>query len=70
MNPQLRALLLVSQIVIDAVREAGPDGVPESIVFLALENHGCTLKQWEQISSILIDAGRIRRENFRLYEVA
>ena len=42
-----------------AAKEAGPAGAPNGVVFAAFQAHGVSLNVYQQILSILVNAGRI-----------
>lgn len=65
-----RALLAIGDAIIETVKEVAPDGAPASSIYLALMEHGCTLAQFEQIMSALVEAGQLRQEGHFYYYAA
>src|SRR4051812_7142671 len=61
------ALLGIANAIVDSVAEAGDLGCAESTIYLALQQHGGTIETHNGLIDILIRAGRLRRENHRLY---
>jgi hypothetical protein len=62
-----RALLAIATAIIEAVKEVEPDGAPAGSIYLALMEHGCSLAQFEQIMSALVEAGKLRQEGHLYY---
>lgn len=57
-------LLAIANAIVETVREAGPEGAPASFLFIALQENGCTIEQFETIMSVLVEAGKLtRRDN-------
>lgn len=59
---QIKALRLVCDAVIDAVRAAGSLGAPGGVIYAALMGQGCTLSQFESLMSGLVRAGKLHRD--------
>jgi hypothetical protein len=63
LNPnQARALALVVEAVVEAVKAAGPNGAPGGTLYAALMSQGCTLSQFESLMGALVRLGKVRRE--------
>ena len=62
-----RAILAIATAIIETVKEVEPDGASGDSIYLALMKHGCTLAQFEQIMSALVEAGRLRQEGHLYY---
>jgi len=60
---QVQAALAVINVVRDAIREAGPEGIASGPLYAMLMEFGCSLKTYEAIIGILIEAGVITRSN-------
>jgi hypothetical protein len=60
-----RAVLAIANAIIEAVREAGPEGAPASSLYLALAERGCSFSQFEQLMSALVSAGKLRQDCYR-----
>ena len=56
-NEQIAALKAVAKAITEAVAIAGPLGAPGGHLYAALMSAGCTLSQFEQIMSGLVNAG-------------
>lgn len=57
------ALKLILDVLLDAVRAGGDHGAPGGVVYAALMTHApnCTAAQFEQLMSILVDAGKVTK---------
>ena len=70
-NPsQIRALLLVAESVIEAVKVAGDQGAPGGYIYAAMMGHGCSLQQFESIMSCLCRTGKLRKSGQLYFWVA
>ncbi len=58
---QIKAIRMIADAIIDAVKAAGPLGAPGGIIYAALMAHGCTLDQFNTLMSVLTQAGKLRR---------
>lgn len=59
---QLRITLgRIADSIVEAVALAGPAGVPESAVYLAIAQHGGTIEHHRAFVDVLIATGRLRR---------
>lgn len=56
---QASALRLIVSAVMDAVKAAGPDGVPGGVLYAALMAQGCTLSQFESLMGALVRNGSL-----------
>lgn len=65
----IHALRTIADAIIEAVREAGAEGVSASVLYMALAEHGCSFAQFEQIMSALVQAGKLRTEGYRYFVV-
>ena len=61
-----RAILAICTAIVEAVKES-PEGAPAGSLYLALTEHGCTLAQFEQIMSALVETGLLRQEGHLYY---
>jgi hypothetical protein len=52
-----RLLLMISQIILEGVRAAGPLGAPGGHLYADLMIYGCTLEQFESIMRGMVGAG-------------
>ena len=52
---------------LEAVKAGGELGVPEGIIYTALMTAGGSLKQYETMRDILVEAGRIRKAGNLLF---
>ena len=59
--PQLKALLGVTDAIIESVKAAGTQGAPGGKIYAALMAQGCTLNQYEMLMSMIVEAGKLRR---------
>ncbi len=66
---QLDAIFKATDAVKAAVNAAGPLGVGESYVHLALQNFGASTATCAQIVDLLVEAGKIRRVGHQLFGV-
>jgi hypothetical protein len=57
-----RAVLAIANAIVEAVREVEPDGAPATSLYLAMMEFGCSLAQFEQLMSALVEAGKLRQE--------
>ena len=58
---QARALRLIVDVVVDAVKAAGDHGAPGGVIYAALMGQGCSLSQYESLMGALVRAGKLRR---------
>ena len=63
----MHAARAIAKSVVDTVKEAGPQGAPESSIYLAMSEQGCTQEQYQTLISVMCEAGMIRRSNNCLY---
>jgi hypothetical protein len=56
---QLMAVAMIGLTIVAAVKAAGPLGVPGGTIYAGLMGHGCTLSQFENLMSILLQSGKI-----------
>ena len=56
-NEQITALRAIAKAITETVALAGPLGAPGGHLYAALMSAGCTLNQFEQIMSGLVNAG-------------
>jgi hypothetical protein len=54
-------LRLLVDVVVDSVREAGPEGAPGGVLYAALMTQGCTYQQFESLVSGLVSVGKLTR---------
>lgn len=57
----------IAEAIRDAVREAGEQGAPESSIYLALSEQGCTPEQYQAIIGAMIELDMLRRKGNCLY---
>ncbi len=58
------AIAATLDIIRDGIRDAGQ--LQRGLLFLALQEHGCTLAQYQEIERHLLADGRVRRNGNRL----
>ena len=58
---QITALRSIARAIIETVQQSGPLGAPGGHLYAALMAQGCTLNQFEQIMSGLVDAGKLEK---------
>ena len=63
----ITATLALANMVIETVREAGPQGAPETSIYLALQEHGCTQEQYTVFIETLITLRKLKRVNHTLF---
>ena len=61
-SAQARALALIVEAVIDAVKTAGPTGAPGGVLYAAMMSFGCTLQQFESLMSMLVRTDVLKRD--------
>lgn len=59
-------IITLIQTIDEAVRLAGPDGIPSGHLYAMLISAGIDLATYERLLGILIEAGQIRREDSHL----
>lgn len=59
-------LMLVISATLDAIRAFGSRGVVAGDLYAVLMSHGCTMNQYEGIVSVLVEAGKVRRDGNRI----
>ena len=68
MNEQQRqAALAFISIILDTVREAGPQGCPAGPLYAALMSYGVSHTTFETMIGALVTAGLLRRSNHVLF---
>lgn len=68
-NTQMRAVLAITDAIVEAVKAAGTLGAPGGTIYAALMAHGITLAQYEQLMAALVGAGKLTKQG-HLYFVA
>lgn len=61
-NERASALALLLNALVEAVAAGGAEGVPGGTLYAALMQQGCSLQQFDSFMSILVDAGRVRKD--------
>ena len=61
-----RAIIAICTAIVETVKES-PGGAPATSIYLACMEFGCTLVQFEQVMSALVEAGRLRQEGHLYY---
>ena len=62
---QARAIALMADAVVDAVKVAGPLGAPGGVLYAGLMSLGLSLGQFEALMSMLVRANVLKREGER-----
>ena len=57
----VRALVAITNIIVDVVRSSGTEGAPGGVLYAALMRYGCTLEQFEQIMGALVIAKKVTK---------
>jgi hypothetical protein len=68
-NEQIRLVRMIADGIVDTVREAGPLGAPSGPMYLAMQEQGCTLSQYQSIMGALVRAGRLVQDG-HVYRIA
>lgn len=68
-SQQAAALRAIAEIVINAVRVAGPMGAPGGHIYAAMMAGGISLSQYQQIMAGLVRAGKLTKHG-ECYRVA
>ena len=63
----LSATHLIMNAIVEAVEVAGDDGVPETVVAAAMMQEGCQPRLFNEFLGALVETGRLRRKDGRLY---
>lgn len=58
---KLQAVALLGLTVVQAIKAAGPLGLPGGTIYAGLMAHGCTYEQYEKLMAILVQSGKLRR---------
>lgn len=58
---RIKALRMISDVIMSAVDAAGSLGCPAGVLYAALMAHGCTLAQFESIMGALVRGGSLRK---------
>jgi hypothetical protein len=64
-----QAVIQILKAVYETIVEAGPMGAPAGHLYAALMTTGCTLDQYQQIETLLISTGKVRKSGHVLYAV-
>jgi hypothetical protein len=59
---ELEIQLFALDLVAECVEECGENGAPAGYLYAVLMHHGCTHEQFEQMMSVLVTAGRLRKQ--------
>jgi hypothetical protein len=65
-NKTRYAIRKVAQAIVETVREAGPDGAPETSVYLALAEVGASMAQYNALIDALVHVGELKRRGHLL----
>lgn len=57
----------VAHAILETIKEAGDEGAPSGVVYLACSEMGMSLHQYEQIIEGFMSLGAIERRNHVLY---
>lgn len=63
------SLVLAGKAIYQTVREMGAQGAPEGPMYLACQEFGLTLEDWQTLTQVLFDAKLVRRESHCLFAV-
>jgi len=61
------ALLQIVDVIVEAIKERGPEGTPEGPLYAMLMTFGCTLEQFNMFVEVLVTTGQIRKRGNLLY---
>jgi hypothetical protein len=65
----LVAFLQLVEVVIDRVKDAGPQGAPAGPLYATLMSAGMTLQQFEQMMDAIVKSGRLRKSGHLYFYV-
>ena len=51
----------IADAIIDTVREAGITGCPGGALYMAMQQHGCTIEQYNIIMGTLVECKKLRK---------
>ncbi len=66
--PTAKAFSAVLEIIVEAVKEGGPLGVPGGHLYAALMAYGCSLSLFERMMEVLVEEGKLTKRG-QLYFV-
>jgi hypothetical protein len=61
-----QAIVQIASALIECIQESGPRGVPEGELYAILMPTGCNLEQFNQLVSILVGSGRVKKQGHLL----
>lgn len=64
-----KGLAAVLEIIVDAVKEAEPHGMPGGMLYSALMAFGCSYSMYEDLMGVLIREGKLTKRG-QLYFIA
>ncbi len=62
-----KAMRAILGAVVESVKAAGDDGATGGILYSALMTHGATLAQFEQVMSMLVEGGFLRKDGQKYF---
>lgn len=65
----LLAYVQLCNAVVDAVKEAGPQGAPAGPMYAAFMSVGMSLEQFERMMDLLVKSGRLRKSGHLYFYV-
>lgn len=65
----LIAFIELCDAVVDAVKEAGPQGAPAGPMYAAFMSYGMSLEQFQRMMDMLVNAGRLRKQGHLYFYV-
>ena len=66
---EIKAAFRVVTLLGEAIREAGPDGIPSEMLYSAMMTIGMDLNAYHRAIDLLKNQGIVREENHKLYSL-
>lgn len=66
--PTARGIAAVLELIVEAVKDTGPEGLPAGLLYAALMAYGCSFSMYEELMAVLLREGRVVRRG-QLYFV-
>ena len=67
---QFRAAVMLCEAFLEAIKTAGPNGIPEGTLYAMVMGQGVSLGTFERIVGILIEAGKVSKRGHVLTATA
>jgi hypothetical protein len=63
---RIYAIRRIANAIVETVRETGPGGAPESVLYMAMAEYGANMAQFNAMIDALIEVGQLERRGHLL----